>query len=159
MWNKPICRHFNYYVDPESTEIIELGTKAYPFKNIALPFVEILNYFSHSDKNITVFVKEYTNNMLLWESSYIVNITMVTVETYTESKNVIPSYATLTIKESGVTKLTQKTVFNILKNTDLRLSSILKIDEILTEEASNGKESQDFHIFFILPNNCQLLLV
>ena len=139
MWNKPVCRHFNYYVNPESTKIIELGTKAHPFKNIALPFVEILNYLSHSDRNITIFVKENTNNLLLWESNYIINITMVTVETYTESGNSTPNYATLLIKDAGVTKLTSKTVFNILKDTDLRLNSILKTDQISVEESQNGK--------------------
>ena len=139
MWNKPVCRHFNYYVNPESTEIIELGTKAHPFKNIALPFVEILNYFSHSDRNLTVFVKEKTNNLLMWKSNYIINITMVTVESYAESEGDIPSYANLTLKNADVTKLTSKTVFNILKNIDLRLSSILKTDQILAEEENNGK--------------------
>ena len=139
MWNKPVCRHFNYYVNPESTKIIELGTKAHPFKNIALPFVEILNYFSHSDRNLTVFVKEKTNNLLMWRSNYIINITMVTVESYAESEEDIPNYANLIIKNADVTKLTSKTVFNILKNIDLRLSSILKTDQILAEETNNSK--------------------
>ena len=64
---------------------------------------------------------------------------MVTVETYAESENSTPNYATLLIKDAGVTKLTSKTVFNILKDTDLRLSSILKTDQISIEESQNGK--------------------
>ena len=54
LWNKPVCRDLNYYINPSSQQIIELGTKTYPYKNIGLPFVEILNYHSHSNRTITV---------------------------------------------------------------------------------------------------------
>jgi hypothetical protein len=27
-----LCRDFEYYINPDSTEIVELGTKLYPFK-------------------------------------------------------------------------------------------------------------------------------
>ena len=40
--SKPIWRSFDYYVDSSSLEIIELGTKKYPYKSISLVFVELL---------------------------------------------------------------------------------------------------------------------
>jgi hypothetical protein len=44
------CRSHEYYVNSESEEVIELGTKEFPFKSASLPFIEIFNYFSHSTK-------------------------------------------------------------------------------------------------------------
>ena len=40
--SKPIWRDFNYYVDSSSLEIVELGTKKYPYKSLSLVFVELL---------------------------------------------------------------------------------------------------------------------
>ena len=62
--NMPICRDFEYYVNPDSDSIIELGTKDYPYKHIAYAFVEVLNYHSHSDRNLTIYLMEYTRNEL-----------------------------------------------------------------------------------------------
>ena len=139
LWSKPICRSFNYYVDPDGANIIELGTKTYPFKNIGLPFVEVLNYHSHTDRTITVYVKENTENFMLYKSNYIIDITQVTVESYAESSFDTPAYAIIYMKNSGVTLLNPKTVFNILSNTDLRLDSVVQTSEIDEAENTNSK--------------------
>ena len=52
--NRPICRDFDYYVNPDSDSIIELGTIDHPYKKISYAFVEILNDHSHTDRNLTV---------------------------------------------------------------------------------------------------------
>ena len=141
LWSKPVWRSFNYYVDPSSTQIIELGTKAFPFKNIGLPFVEILNYHSHSPNTITVFIKENTEHNMLYHSNYVINITQVTVESYSDSNLVIPYSASIIMKNSGVVMLSAKTVFNIIKHTTLRLDSIVKTTQILAQEDNNSKYS------------------
>ena len=139
LWSKPVWRSFNYYVDPSSTEILELGTKAFPFKNIGLPFVEILNYHSHSTNTITVFIKENTEHNMLYNSNYVINITQVTIESYSDSDLVTPYYANIIMKNSGVVKLSAKTIFNILKHTTLRLVNSVRPSEISTQEENNGK--------------------
>jgi len=138
-WDKPLWRSFKFYINSESTEIIELGTKAYPYKNIGLPFVEILNYHSHSDHNITVLVKEYTENLLLYRSNYIINMTQVTVETYSALDINMPGWANITIKREGVNMITSKSVFNIMKHNTLRLDSILNKDQMTDLELSLGE--------------------
>ena len=101
--------------------------------------MEILNYHSHSDNNITVKVKEFTENQLLYEMNYIINITQVTVETYSDSGTGIPGYANITIKDQDVVLITSKSVFNIMKHSSLRLMSILKQDEMEETEYLIGK--------------------
>ena len=125
-------------MDSTSTEIIELGTKAYPYKNVGLPFVEILNYHSHSDHNITVKVKEYTENQMLFKRNYIINTTQVTVETYSESGIGTPGYANITIKDQDVVLLTSKSVFNIMKHSTLRLLTTLNQDDMEETEYTVG---------------------
>jgi hypothetical protein len=123
-------------VDPESTEIIELGTKAFPYKNIGLPFVEILNYHSHSERTINIYLKEYTENLLLWKSNYIINITQVNVETYSTTNIGVIGRADILIKMRDVVMLTSKTVFNIMKHTTLLLDENLPQDQIPADEIS-----------------------
>jgi hypothetical protein len=43
------------------------------------------------------------------------------------------------MKNSGVTLLNPKTVFNILSNTDLRLDSVVQTSEIDETENANSK--------------------
>jgi hypothetical protein len=62
-----LCRSYEYYVNPESEEVIELGTKEYPFKSVSLPFIEIFNYFSHSNANITIYLAEEIEHKILHE--------------------------------------------------------------------------------------------
>jgi len=68
-----------------------------------------------------------------------INSTQVVVESYSENKQATPGYANIIMKNSGVTLLSSKTVYNILKNTDLRLDSIVKTDKISEQEDNNSK--------------------
>jgi len=144
LWSKPLWRSFNYYVDPSSTQILELGTKAFPFKNIGLPFVEILNYHSHSNNTISVFIKENTEHNMLHNSNYVINISHVIVESYSDLDQVIPDYANIVMKNSGVIKLSAKTIFNIIKHTTLRLDNIVKSSELSIQEENNSKNILEF---------------
>ena len=60
--NLTFCRGYDYYVNPDSTEILELGTKQYPYKNLMLPFIEIFNFHSNNPNieiNIYVYERSY----------------------------------------------------------------------------------------------------
>jgi len=141
----------NYYVDPSSIQIIELGTRAFPFKNMGLAFVEILNYHSHSTNIVSVFLKEGVTHNALVNSTFIINMTEVIVESYTNSKIHTPAYAYISLRNSGVVMMNSKrTAFNILKHNNLRLDSIIKTSEISELEYRNSKlESSNINIVII----------
>jgi len=79
--NIPLCRSFTYYVDPTSESNTELGTFEHPFKELNSVFVEVLNFHSHSDRNITIKILEGTT-AFLFKRSYIINTTEVIMEPY-----------------------------------------------------------------------------
>jgi len=79
--NFPLCRSFIYYVDPTSESITELGTYEHPYKELNFVFIELLNFHSHSERNITVRILEGTTTYL-HKKSYIINTTEVVIEPY-----------------------------------------------------------------------------
>ena len=139
LWGFSVWRSFNYYVNPNSQEIIELGTKAYPYKNIGLPFVEILNYHSHSNNSINIYVMENTDNYMLWNSNYIINITSVSVQSYSLISTSTQKYANIYIKNKDVSMFANKTIFWILKDNTLKLNDKINNELIMNEEILNSK--------------------
>ena len=71
-------------MNSNSQEIIELGTKQYPYKTIGLAFVEIQNFHSNSERSIYVYLMNgnHTYDYLLKNANFIINITQVTVMRY-----------------------------------------------------------------------------
>ena len=120
-----VCRGFDYYVDPTSTAVIELGTLQYPFKSLGFVFVELLNFHANTARTINVYLKENTQNYVDLSFNYIINITTVTISSYsTTSSN--PSKATIVAGEindptqSNITAYYSNTTrFNILLSTKL----------------------------------------
>ena len=100
--------------------------------------MEILNYHSHNDHNITVKVKDDTRNFLLRKVAYIVNITQVTLETYSNDEK--PCYADIIIKEQDVVMITSKSKFNIMKHVTLRLLSVLNQENMHSDEYETGMQ-------------------
>ena len=139
LWGFSVWRSFNYYVNPNSQEIIELGTKAYPYKNIGLPFVEILNYHSHSNNSINIYVMENTDNYMLWNSNYVINITSVSVQSYSSISASTQKYANIYIKSKDVSMFTNKTIFWILKDNTLRLHDKINYKLMMEDEISSSK--------------------
>ena len=50
-------RNYEYYIDPFSSESIELGTLSYPYRSMVSANSEILNLHSHSNASITIYIK------------------------------------------------------------------------------------------------------
>ena len=90
---------------------MELGTKSYPFKNIGLPFIEIVNYHSHTSRTINVYVMENTDNNMLWMSNFVINMTLVTVQSYSSSTSATPQNSNIYIKNEGVSMVSSQTNF------------------------------------------------
>jgi len=124
--NIPFCRDNSYYVNSESQEIIELGTQRYPYKNIGLVFLELLNIRSHSDVQITIYVKENTIINLQKGYNYIANISSVIIESYSGTFS-IPGKATLYVKQSVLNMFNIKTQFNLVSNNTLNLIPKLNV--------------------------------
>ena len=141
------CRGLDYYIDPLSIETVELGTQEFPYRTIAPVFAEILKHMSHSDLSISIWVKEGTTLTVEDSQIFIFNITEVSISTYSDiSSN--PGYATLISTDLPVEKLSKKSKFNIIKNTDLNVSdAISKGDFSDIEIAFLGRTGDTFQIW------------
>ena len=120
-----VCRGFDYYVDPTSTAVIELGTLQYPFKSLGFVFVELLNFHANTPRIINVHLKENTQNYVDLNFNFIINITTITISPYSTTSST-PSKATIVAGEvndptqANITAYySNTTVFNILLNTKL----------------------------------------
>lgn len=80
----PVWRDFEYYVNANSQSLVEVGTKDHPYKELDSVFVEIMNFHSHSERNIMIYVLEGTS-VFANSVTYIVNMTHVQIESYSES--------------------------------------------------------------------------
>ena len=88
LYNTPsIWRSANYYIDPQSSQIIKLGTQKYPYKYTRSAFSKILNQFSHSKSNIIIYIKENTTSYIENYTTFLLNITSVTIQTYSDSSS------------------------------------------------------------------------
>lgn len=124
--NKLVCRDFDYYVDVLSTEVVELGTKKYPYKDLNSVFIELVNLHSNSDRTINVYVKERTINYLETKKNHVVNTNYVLFTTYSSSNS--SSEKSTLIGTDDATKINLfavPTMFNILSNTTLLLEDKL----------------------------------
>ena len=136
-----VWRGFDYFVDSTSSSMIELGTKQFPFKSLALVFVELLNFHANSDRTINIYLKENTTSYIDIDFNFIINTTTVNIQPYSLSSG-IPTKATIIAGEqnnpyqSNITAyFSSSSIFNILKNTELRkeqqifLNSNLQVSE------------------------------
>ena len=64
---------------------MELGTIDYPFRDINLVLIEVHNVHQHTDRNITIFTMEATENYLPLDSIVLLNVSQVNFDTYTQN--------------------------------------------------------------------------
>ncbi|CAI2365911.1 unnamed protein product [Moneuplotes crassus] len=119
--NKAYCRGFNYYVNSNSTDVVELGTKEFPYKSLSSVFIELLNYLSHRDITVNIYVLETTENYLELNKNYIINITHVNILTYSVTRS-DPSHANLILKDSTISTINPSTKYSLLKSDTLEMS-------------------------------------
>ena len=121
------CRSFDYYVDPTSTAVVELGTMQFPYKSLPLVFVEMLNYHANTNRTINIYLKENTESYVDLGFNYIINMTTVNMKSYSSTSS-SSSKATIIAGEQNSPSLVNITEyfnnwtsFNLLKNTQLRI--------------------------------------
>ena len=148
----PICRSFEYYVNSKSENVVEYGTKEYPYRNLGFVFVELLNYHSHSDRNISVYVMENTESYLHVFNNYIVNITYVEIMTYSSNESAIPSKANITSLEQSTLVDSPGTSLNILRNYELRITEAINGKPDITDAEKSKIELSKFVILILRSN-------
>ena len=126
------CRDMEYFVDPESEEMVELGTLEYPYRTMKSVASEILNHLSHHQVEVTVYVKDV---YLQDRSLYFVNMTNVKITSHPEyvSSNRKAVITATEFVQSGISK---KARFHLLKDTELPLLSIMNSNPFSDYEKS-----------------------
>ncbi|CAI2369723.1 unnamed protein product [Moneuplotes crassus] len=121
----PICRDFEYYVNANSQSPVELGTEQHPYKDIQSAFTEIMNFHSHSERNVTVYVLEETT-VFASSPTYFVNMTHVQMEAYNDGSS-IRRLARMVgvIEKSKIISPAMPTKFRILENHTLLHNKML----------------------------------
>lgn len=152
-----LCRDLDYYVNTDSQEVIELGTKAYPYKNIGLVFIEILNFHSHSERTVQnpanpesgvkIFLHEYTTNYMSQYQNYIVNMSQVSIDSYTYQVG-DPGRAEIFGVKNEIDLFSGETIMNLL------IDGTLNLEENINREGINYKE-----IFEIQSKNANIYLL
>ena len=130
---KAIWRESNFYINPYSSEVIELGTQKYPYKTMRAAFSEILNNFSHSSSNLTIYLKENAQIFTNDNTNYIINMTSVTIKSYSDTSN-LPGKAILIPTQIELPTTSDKTLFHILDNLNLNLNEVIQAGSLSSYE-------------------------
>ena len=138
-----MCRPLTYYVNPNSEQMMELGTIEYPFKDINLVFLEIFNVHQHTDRTINIFVMEATDSYLSFDFIKIINITQVNIDTYIESDYYEPRNVDFRIVETPIEIQSSRSVMNIIQNTTKGEADISRMEE----HEINDLTLQNFVVF------------
>jgi len=144
--------------------ISELGTYEHPYKELNSVFVELLNFHSHSDRNITIKILEGTMTFL-HKNSYIINTTRVSIEPYIKTVSlginpkIIAVDSTDAIIPPGVPTrfniLSKTLYFYYLENTDLLINEKIKDDSSISQEDKDILNINS-SILFIYKSNFKL---
>ena len=128
-----ICRGNDFYVDPESSSILEIGSKDNPYRSMRALMSEILNHHSNQDKVISIYLKENTEVFLEDETNFLINITQVKISSYSDTQEG-SQMATLIPTKNPQNGVSMKSAFSILQNADLKLEEIIAASDLTDYE-------------------------
>ena len=102
---------------------------------------------SHSNLSISIWVKEGTTLMIEESQIFIVNITEISISTYSSSSD-LPGYATLVSTDSAVEGLSKKSAFNIIKSVDVDLTDAISQGDFTSYELESlGRTGDTFQVW------------
>jgi hypothetical protein len=84
MHSIPLCRSYEYFIDPTSKSVVELGTINHPYKDFESVMVELLNFHTHNDRTINIYIMEDVITYWVIAESYFSDITLVNVQSYSK---------------------------------------------------------------------------
>lgn len=126
-----VCRTLDYYVDPHSSELLELGTLDYPYRTLKSVSSELLNFISHNEVEVTLYLKDdvyMEDNTLL-----IVNMTKFTITTHPDLVS-LNKRARLIPSKLAQPGVSQKARFHLLKVADLPYQDVLDAGNFTSTE-------------------------
>ena len=138
-------------MNPDSESIVELGTKDYPYKQLSYVLIEILNYHSHSNRNLTVYLMEQTTNVLGFKQANIVNITNVSIVPYSPTSS-DPAKATILVKDEIDIVASPSTLFNVMKTFEMRMDEQVNNNTDMAEQERFRVQFNDYNILVLRSN-------
>ncbi|CAI2374896.1 unnamed protein product [Moneuplotes crassus] len=124
------CRTPYYYVDPLSTEVLELGTLHYPYRTMKSVSSEVLTFLSHQEVSITAYVKDvYIED----KSLFIMNVTQFAIQSHPDLVKT-NTKAVVTPTELPQIGISKKSKFHLLQSVELPLDDIISAGEFSSNE-------------------------
>ncbi|CAI2368858.1 unnamed protein product [Moneuplotes crassus] len=124
------CRSPEYYVDPTSFEIIELGTRKYPYRTMKSVSSEILTFLSHKNVSIIVNVRDvYIEDKTL----VVANITEIVIQSHPDLTD-NNKKALITPTEFSQAGISKKARFHLLTSSDLPIDTIISAGSFTESE-------------------------
>ena len=137
----------DYYVDPSSTQVTELGTQVYPYKSLGMVFVELLNFMSNSNAQVKIHLKEQTAVFLENDLNYLINLESVQIDSYSDSSGEADQ-AIIVETDSPVPLIHDSTRFMPLTSADL--------DTTIVSDVNAGYLEDEFKV--ILAHNTSFMI-
>ena len=119
-----IWRNKEIYVNSQSTSLIELGTRNHPYRSIKSAFSEIFNHYSNRDNSVIIYLAEGQRYYMEDATNYILNITNVTITSYSESLSA-SGRATIIPTKIPQPNRSKKAAFSLLVYTDLNFDEVI----------------------------------
>jgi hypothetical protein len=129
-------RDLKIYIDPDSSNFMQLGTKGFPFRSLGSAFIELVNYHSHRDIEIEILIKEGSFNYVLDDMNFIINTTSVKVSTYGGNETSLQK-ATLILTNTSQIMYEAKSLFTLHSNSTLRLEEQIEAGQFTEKEVKN----------------------
>ena len=145
-----VCKPYEYYINPDSEQTIELGTRLYPFKNVNLVFIDIFNRLSNTDTSVNIYVMENTYNYLPVDTIQFINITTVSIDSYSDYNIDDPDHALFIISDNEINSMTERTLFNIIQDTTMNPLDTSSMEQVEADEIVGSSS------YVIIVNRCNL---
>ena len=142
-----IWRGTDFYIDPQSSVLLEIGSRDFPYQSMKALMSEILNHHSNQDKQLNIYLKENTDIYLEDLTNYFIGITNIKMMSYSDD-SLDPQMANLIPTRIVQSNESKKAAFSILQNTDLKLNDILNASS-LTESETSKLSTSGVTIFLI----------
>jgi hypothetical protein len=121
-----IWRSLNFYVDPSSSEMIELGTKKYPYRNFRSLASEILVQYSYQEVNISIYLKEGKTIYIEDDTTYFLSLGSITIKSYSNDSS-YPGRALIIPTANSQNSINERAIFSLLIHTDLPIDEKISL--------------------------------
>ncbi|CAI2361915.1 unnamed protein product [Moneuplotes crassus] len=132
-----ICKTLNIYIDPDSREPIELGTLKYPYRTFKSAASEILNHYSNTQAEVTIYVKD---GYIETDTFYFMNMTNVKITAHPEYK-IMNKRAQISFTSQPQHGISKKARFHLLRDVPINHNQFVAIEE--TGETEKSGLSKD----------------